>query len=153
MIITNVDEYDLENVFQLQGAVFQEEPLLTHLDYFKEVISLDDLSKCFNKYDFLKAVEDDGSISGIICGYENNDTVSILAVMVKKEKRNKGIGRKLVFAMEHLYPNIRCEIHTPNSMPKNIAFYESMGYVKCRQKEIDGSEIISTFEKLREIAY
>ena len=44
MIITNVEEYDLENIFQLQGAVFQEEPLLTHLDYFKEVISLDDLS-------------------------------------------------------------------------------------------------------------
>ena len=53
MIITNVEEYDLENIFQLQGAVFQEEPLLTHLDYFKEVISLDDLSKSFNKYDFL----------------------------------------------------------------------------------------------------
>lgn len=153
MIITNVDEYDLENIFQLQGTVFKEEPLLTHLDYFKEVISLDDLSKCFNKYDFLKAVEDDGSISGIICGYEEHDTVSILAVIVKKEKRNKGIGRKLVFAMEHLYPHIRCEIHTPNSMPKNIAFYESMGYVKCRQREIEGKEIISTFEKLREIPY
>ena len=76
-----------------------------------------------------------------------------MAVIVKKEKRNKGIGRKLVFAMEHLYPHIRCEIHTPNSMPKNIAFYESMGYVKCRQREIEGKEIISTFEKLREIPY
>lgn len=151
MIITNVDECDLEIIFDLQGAVFQDEPLLTNLAYFKEVITLDDLKKSYEKYDFLKAVEDDGSISGIICGYETNNTVSILAVIVRKERRNKGIGRKLVFAMEHLYPNIRCEIQSPNSMPKNIAFYESMGYVKCRQEKLSNNEIISTFEKLREI--
>lgn len=151
MIITNVDECDLEAIFSLQGAVFQDEPLLKNLAYFKEVVTIEDLKKSYKKYDFLKAVEDDGSISGIICGREEKDTVSILAVVVKKERRNKGIGRKLVFAMEHLYPNIRCEIQSLNSMPKNIAFYESMGYVKCRQDKISSNEIVSTFEKLREI--
>ena len=60
MIITNVDECDLETIFSLQGAVFQDEPLLTNLAYFKEVITLDDLKKSYEKYDFLKAVEDDG---------------------------------------------------------------------------------------------
>lgn len=153
MIITNVEENDLETIFSMQAEVFQDEPLLTNLGYFNEVLTLEDLKKSYEKYDFLKAVEDDGSISGIICGYENSNTVSILAVIVRKEKRNKGIGRKLVFAMEHLYPNIRCEIQTPNSMPKNIAFYESMGYVKCRQEKISNNEVISTFEKLREIVY
>ena len=153
MIITNVEENDLETIFLMQTEVFKDEPLLTNLGYFNEVVTLEDLKKSYEKYDFLKAVEDDGSISGIICGYENSNTVSILAVIVRKEKRNKGIGRKLVFAMEHLYPNIRCEIQTPNSMPKNIAFYESMGYVKCRQEKISNNEIISTFEKLREIVY
>ena len=153
MIITNVEENDLEIIFLMQAEVFKDEPLLTNLGYFNEVVTLEDLKKSYEKYDFLKAVEDDGSISGIICGYENSNTVSILAVIVRKEKRNKGIGRKLVFAMEHLYPNIRCEIQTPNSMPKNIAFYESMGYVKCRQEKISNNEIISTFEKLREIVY
>lgn len=153
MIITNVEENDLETIFLMQAEVFKDEPLLTNLGYFNEVVTLEDLKKSYEKYDFLKAVEDDGSISGIICGYENSNTVSILAVIVRKEKRNKGIGRKLVFAMEHLYPNIRCEIQTPNSMPKNIAFYESMGYVKCRQEKISNNEIISTFEKLREIVY
>ncbi len=147
MIITNVEENDLETIFLMQAEVFKDEPLLTNLGYFNEVVTLEDLKKSYEKYDFLKAVEDDGSISGIICGYENSNTVSILAVIVRKEKRNKGIGRKLVFAMEHLYPNIRCEIQTPNSMPKNIAFYESMGYVKCRQEKISNNEIISTFEK------
>ncbi len=151
MIITNVELNDLEDIFNLQGTIFKEEPLLTYLPYFNDVITLEDLQNSYNKYDFLKAVEEDGSISGVICGYESNNTINILAVIVKKEKRNKGIGRKLVFAIEHLYPNVRSEIQTPNSMPKNTAFYESMGYVKCKQLELDNHEIISTFEKLREL--
>ena len=51
MIITNVDECDLETIFDLQGAVFQDEPLLTNLAYFKEVITLDDLKKSYEKED------------------------------------------------------------------------------------------------------
>ncbi len=151
MIITNVEKSDLEAVAKLQEAVFEEEPLLTNLPYFKDVRTLEDLNSSYEKYDFLKAVEEDGTISGIICGYEESNTVYLMAVIVKKEKRNKGIGKKLVFSMEHLYPNVRSEIQTPNSMPKNTAFYESMGYLKCRQEEIGHHEIISTFEKLREI--
>ena len=151
MIITNVDNNDLESIFSLQECVFKEEPLLTGLDYFNQVTSLDDLKACFEKYDFLKAVDDDGSISGLICAKENNHTVSIMAVMVKKERRNKGIGRKLVFAVEHLYSGIRCEIQTPDTMPKNIAFYESMGYSVCKKENNTKGEQIITFEKWREI--
>ena len=77
MIITNVDNNDLESIFSIQESVFKEEPLLTGLDYFKQVASLDDLKDCFEKYDFLKAVDDDGSITGLICAKENNNTVSI----------------------------------------------------------------------------
>ncbi len=152
MIITNVERSDLENIYKLQETVFNEEPLLAHLAYFHKFSTLDDLYTSYEKYDFLKAVEDDGSISGIICGYEELDTVHIIAVIVKKERRNKGIGRKLVFSMEHLYPNIRSEIQTPVSMPKNTAFYESMGYVKCKQIKLPNNEIIYTFEKLKEIS-
>lgn len=151
MIITNVDESDLETIFSLMDTIFIDEPLLTNLEYFKEIATFEGIKESYKKNDFLKAVEDDGSISGIICGCEENNTVYILAVLVKKERRNKGIGRKLVFAMEHLYPNIRCEIQSLNSMPKNIAFYESMGYVKCRQEKIANNEVICTFEKLREV--
>lgn len=151
MIITNLETSDLESIFAIQESVFQEEPLLTGLDYFNQVTSIKDLEKCFEKYEFLKAVDDDGTISGLICAKEENNFVSILAVMVKKERRNKGIGRKLVFAVEHLYSGIRCEIQTPNTMPKNIAFYESMGYSACRQQNNTKGEQIITFEKLREI--
>ena len=153
MKITNVDNNDLECIFSIQESVFKEEPLLTGLDYFKQVTSLDDLKACFEKYDFLKAVDDDGSITGFICAKENNNTVSIIAVMVKKERRNKGIGRKLVFAVEHLYSGIHCEIQTPETMPKNTAFYESMGYSICKKENYTIGEQIITFEKLSEIHY
>ena len=151
MIITNVETSDLESILAIQESVFQEEPLLTGLDYFNQVTSIKDLEKCFEKYEFLKAVDDDGTISGLICAKEESNFVSILAVMVKKERRNKGIGRELVFAVEHLYSGIRCEIQTPNTMPKNIAFYESMGYSACRHQNNTKGEQIITFEKLREI--
>lgn len=151
MIITNVDSNDLECFFSIQESVFKEEPLLTELDYFKQITSLNDLKACFEKYDFLKAVDDDGSITGFICAQENNNKVSIMAVMVKKERRSKGIGRKLIFAIEHLYSGIRCEIKTPDTILKNTAFYERIGYSICKKENNTKGEQIITFEKLREI--
>ena len=59
-------------IFSIQESVFKEEPLLTGLEYFKHITSRDDLKVYFEKYDFLKAVDDDGSISGLICASENN---------------------------------------------------------------------------------
>ena len=50
MIITNVDNNDLESIFSLQECVFKEEPLLTGLDYFNQVTSLDDLTKIVERY-------------------------------------------------------------------------------------------------------
>lgn len=151
MIITNVDSNDLESFFSIQESVFKEEPLLTGLGYFKQITSLNDLKACFEKYDFLKAVDDDGSITGFICAQENNNKVFIMAVMVKKERRSKGIGRKLVFAIEHLYSGICCEIQIPDTMLKNTAFYEQMGYSICKKENNTKGEQIITFEKLREI--
>ena len=58
MIITNVELNDLEDIFNLQGTIFKEEPLLTYLPYFNDVITLEDLQNSYNKYDFLKAVEE-----------------------------------------------------------------------------------------------
>lgn len=151
MTITNVDNNDLESFFSIQESILKEEPLLTGLDYFKQVTSFNDLKACFEKYDFLKAVNDDGSITGFICAQENNNKVSIMAVMVKKERRSKGIGRKLVFAVEHLYSGIRCEIQTLDTMPKNTAFCERMGYRICKRENNAKGEQIITFEKFREI--
>ena len=150
MIITNIDINDLESIFSIQESVFKEEPLLTGLEYFKHITSRDDLKVYFEKYDFLKAVDDDGSISGLICASENNNTLYIMAVVVKKEKRNKGIGRKLVFAVEHIYSGIRLEIQTPETMPKNSAFYESMGYSIYKKENNANGEQIITFAKLIE---
>ena len=151
MTITNVDNNDLESFFSIQESILKEEPLLTGLEFFKQVTSLNDLKACFEKYDFLKAVDDDGSITGFICAQENDNKVSIMAVMVKKERRSKGIGRKLVFAVEHLYSSIRCEIQIPDTMPKNTAFYERMGYSICKKENKAKGDQIITFEKLREI--
>ena len=90
MIITNVETSDLESILAIQESVFQEEPLLTGLDYFNQVTSIKDLEKCFEKYEFLKAVDDDGTISGLICAKEESNFVSILAVMVKKKDVIRG---------------------------------------------------------------
>ena len=51
MIITNVETSDLESILAIQESVFQEEPLLTGLDYFNQVTSIKDLEKCFEKYE------------------------------------------------------------------------------------------------------
>ncbi len=151
MIITNVDNNDLEHIINIQEAIFQEEPLLAKLDYCKHTSSLQDLKVSLEKYDFLKAIDNDGSIAGFICADKKDSTVLILAIMVKKERRNKGIGRKLVFAIEHLYLGIHCKIQTPGTIPKNIAFYESMGYSVCRKDDNTNKGQVITFEKLRDI--
>ena len=52
MIITNVELNDLEDIFNLQGTIFKEEPLLTYLPYFNDVITLEDLQNSYNNFPF-----------------------------------------------------------------------------------------------------
>ncbi|MDE7168626.1 MAG: GNAT family N-acetyltransferase [Mucispirillum sp.] len=148
MIITNASIDDLDSVTEIYRNALEHD---AHL-HAPEIIAfnMDKLKKDIQTGDFLKAMDANGDVAGFICGKKEADTLVIEYVVVREADRNGGIGRKLIFALEHLYIGARSVvITTPSNNPKNTAFYESMGYVKLKEEPSEHGYPVVFFEKLK----
>ena len=76
----------------------------------------------------LKAVDGDrllGAIRGIVTG----DTCLIRALAVDPQAQGRGLGARLLRAIEDAHPQVaRFELTTNMIMPRNLRFYLSHGY-------------------------
>lgn len=142
MIITNAEENDYETLKSILKDVAEEEEHNKNMPLYTVNFNS-------NEYDVLKALDKHGDITGFLVAKPYNDYVDILGAIVLKNNRNKGIGKRLFFAIEHLYPKSTFVIKTPMSIPKNIAFYESLGYSESKSSHNKCEDGILCFEKLR----
>ena len=139
--IEKAQENDLQEILALQYIAYQSEARLfnsTDIPPLKQTI--DEVRNEFYKGSFLKAIDESGNIIGSIRAYEKDNTVYIGKLMVQPNMQKKGLGTKLLLAMEKQYPNKRYELFTSTKSISNIRLYEKLGY-KIFRKEAVSQEL------------
>ena len=125
---------DVEEILRLQYAAYQSEAAL-HDDYTIQPLTqtMEESIEEYHKSVVLKAVLD-GEIIGSVRAREENGTAYIGKMMVRPDHQGKGVGRRLLAAIEREFPNCRFELFTACKSDRNLALYESAGYTRFRQE-------------------
>ena len=139
--IDKAQENDLQEILALQYIAYQSEAkLFNNMDIPPLKQTIDEVYDEFSKGTFLKAVDERGVIIGSVRAYQENNTVYIGKLMVHPNMQKKGLGTKLLLAIEAKYPNKRYELFTSTKSISNIKLYEKLGY-KISKKEAISQEL------------
>ena len=139
--IDKAQENDLQEILALQYIAYQSEAkLFNNMDIPPLKQTIDEVYDEFSKGTFLKAVDERGVIIGSVRAYQENNTVYIGKLMVHPNMQKKGLGSKLLLAIEAKYPNKRYELFTSTKSISNIKLYEKLGY-KIFKKEAISQEL------------
>lgn len=139
--IDKAQENDLQEILALQYIAYQSEAkLFNNMDIPPLKQTIDEVYDEFSKGTFLKAVDERGVIIGSVRAYQENNTVYIGKLMVHPNMQKKGLGTKLLLAIEAKYPNKRYELFTSTKSISNIKLYEKLGY-KIFKKEAISQEL------------
>lgn len=101
MMITKAERIDIKQILQLQYLTYQSEAILLNdfsIPPLKQTIK--EINQEYEKGIFLKAENETGDIIGSVRAFVNNGTAYIGKLIVHPEKQRKGIGTKLLFAIE-----------------------------------------------------
>ena len=139
--IDKAQENDLQEILALQYIAYQSEAkLFNNMDIPPLKQTIEEVYDEFRKGTFLKAVDEKGVIIGSVRAYQENNTVYIGKLMVHPDMQKKGLGSKLLLAIEAKYPNKRYELFTSTKSISNIKLYEKLGY-KIFKKEAISQEL------------
>lgn len=125
---------DMEAILQLQYTAYQSEALILG-DFAIQPLTqtLDELIAEYHKSAVLKAVYR-GEIIGSVRAYADGDTVYIGKLIVHPDHQGKGLGQRLLAAIEEEFPHKRYELFTSCKSDRNLHLYEKSGYVRFREK-------------------
>ena len=143
MRIVKAERTDLREILQLQHLAFQSEAKLLGNDQIPPLLqTLPELEDELRRGVVLKAVDDEGNLIGSVRGYVEENTLHIGKLIVQPALQGRGIGRKLMDAIEQLYPHARYEIFTSSKSARNIRMYENRGYRAFKTKATAGVTIV-----------
>ncbi|MCD9023465.1 GNAT family N-acetyltransferase [Cohnella silvisoli] len=147
--IERASAVDAEEILSLQKLAYQSEAKIYN-DFSIEplVQTLEQLRYQFEDHIILKAVVD-GAINGSVRAIEREGTCFIGKLIVNPNDQNKGIGRKLMEAIEDYFPLSRYELFTGSKSVKNIALYEKFGYTVFSERSITPDFSLVYLEKKR----
>jgi N-acetylglutamate synthase-like GNAT family acetyltransferase len=92
---------DVETILHLQmRAYLSEAEIYNDYSIPPLIQTLKEIKQEFSQQVFLKATEEDGNILGSVRAYLEKETAYIRRLIVKPESQNKGIGTKLMQAVE-----------------------------------------------------
>ena len=98
----------------------------------------------------LKVVED-RNIVGSVRAFEKEGTCHIGRLIIRPDYQNKGIGKKLMGAIEKCFEGVRYELFTGHISEKNLPFYEKLGYKRYKTEKVtDGLQFVY-LEKKEEV--
>ena len=131
---------DAVDILNIQYLAFEAESrLYDGVEIPPLAQTLEGLMADFSEYAFLRAVVD-GQIVGSVKCRETAGRVWVGRLMVHPSWQNKGIGRKLMQAVEEYNPEaVEFELFTGNKSLKNIALYRSLGY-EVRDEFLDDKQ-------------
>ena len=142
--ILRAEAADMADILALQYVAYRSEALL-HGDFTIQPLrqTLDEALAEFHRGVVLKAVKD-GFIIGSVRAYASGSTVYIGKLMVHPDHQGKGLGKRLLTAVEREFPHKRYELFTSCKSDRNLHLYESTGYT-CFRKEVDHAGIAFAF--------
>ncbi len=111
-------------------------------------VTIKDLEKNFTEYTYLKAVIKD-DIVGSVRAKKVKDVCKIENLIVHPAHQNLGIGKKLITSLEEKFRDCdKISLFTGKNTPKNMDFYQSLGYIVISEKpETKTEPILVTMEK------
>ena len=128
MTIQHAGLSDFPEILALQKLAYQEnavrynDPCIPPLTQ-----TLKDLEEQAKSHIFLKAVAD-GVIIGTVRGYEQDGYAVIERLIVHPKFQNRGIGRKLMAAIEGEFGTQILRLFTGHLDEKNMSLYSKLGY-------------------------
>ncbi len=148
MIIEQATIEDAPDILELQRLAYQSEaeiygewsipPLTQTLDGMR-----DDIVRQL----CLKALLD-GKIVGSVRGVRNGDTCEIGRLIVCPDFQGRGIGTRLMEAIEGSFESIRrFELFTGHRSERNIRLYQKLGYAVSRMERISDNLQLVFMEK------
>ncbi len=127
---------DAPVILDLQRLAYQSEAALYN-DYTIPPLTqlLEDMKDDFCRQIILKAMLD-GRIVGSVRGYIADGTCHIGRLIVHPAFQNKGIGTRLMHAIEQCFTQgRRYELFTGDSSERNLYLYQKLGYQLIRREK------------------
>ncbi len=150
LVISQADESDLPEILGVQKTAYQSEaeiyndPTLPPLQQ-----TLEQLREAFKTQIIFKAVIN-GKIVGSIRGYVAEGTGHISRLSVHPYFQSKGIGKKLVAALEtRLAEAKRFEVFTWHKSKRNLALYGKLGYKEFKTDQLNSAVNRVYLEKVK----
>lgn len=127
---------DLDEILKLQKLAYQSEAAIYN-DYgiLPLTQTLEELQEEAKSSIVLKIIQD-RKIVGSVRAFEKDGTCYIGRLIVHPEYQNRGIGKKLMHAIEGCFRGARYELFTGHLSDKNLALYEKLGYKRFRAQDI-----------------
>ena len=133
--IMAANESDAEEILILQYAAYQSEAAIYN-NYSIQPLTqtLEQAMEEFNESTVLKAVLNE-KIIGSVRAAEKENSVYIGKLMVLPEYQNRGIGKRLLEAIENEFYGKRYWLTTGGKSEKNLKLYEKHGYSRFKTEE------------------
>lgn len=137
MNIVKATREDLPEILQLQYLAYQSEArLLNNPNIPPLKQTLPEVEAEYDKGIILKVSAEDGRIIGSVRAWEEAGTVYVGKLMVHPDYQRKGLGSRLLLAVEDVFPGKRYELFTSTMSAGNIALYQRNGYVVFKEKQV-----------------
>ena len=145
--IQKAQSEDMKAILQLQYVAYQSEAQLNNDFTIQPLMqTLDELIAEYQKSVILKAVQD-GKIIGSVRAYADGDTVYIGKLIVHPDHQGKGLGKRLLAAIEGKLHRKRFELFTGLKSERNLHLYEKAGYTRFREETNDAGITFVFMEK------
>ncbi|MDR0272839.1 MAG: GNAT family N-acetyltransferase [Clostridiales bacterium] len=147
MEILKAEIEDLPQILSLQKLAYQSEAILVN-DFSIPPLTqtLESIENDYKSGIILKAA-DENIIIGSVRGKKIGDTAYFGKLIVNPDFQNRGIGTKLLLAVEKYFPKMRYGIFTSNLSEKNLAIYQKNGYIEFkREKYSDNFDFVFLYK-------
>jgi phosphoribosylanthranilate isomerase/GNAT superfamily N-acetyltransferase len=148
--IQKVKKKDLEEVLALQKLAYQSEAELNN-DFNIPPLTqtLEEIRAEFGQALFLK-VMDGGRIIGSVRAHEKDGTCHIGRLIVHPAHQNRGIGSRLLKAIEGKFDCKRFELFTSERSERNMYLYVKLGYREFKRVPLNEKTTLVFLEKFND---
>jgi ribosomal protein S18 acetylase RimI-like enzyme len=134
---------DADQILKLQLVAYESEAKLNDDFNIPPLTqSLDELKKVFEHKTILNVVEDGRLLASGQANF-NSGTCYIGRMAVWPELQGKGIGSKLLSALESTFANTsHVELFTGENSISNLAMYKRRGYIECKREKLGKTTVV-----------
>lgn len=148
--IKKIKKGDLEEILALQKLAYQSEAKLNN-DFNIPPLTqtLEEIHAEFGHALFLKAKDGD-KIIGSVRAYAENGTCHIGRLIVHPDYQNRGIGSRLLKAIERKFDCQRFELFTSERSERNLYLYVKFGYREFKRVAFNERTTLVFLEKFND---